>query len=131
MRILIDSHVFVWAKCAPEHLGHAARAALIDPANEVFVSVATAWELWLKHARTPMTELAPVLNAGAPGFLQAARESGLELLHITIDHAAAAAAALPLAHRDRMFAGQSIAERIVMTREAAFERYRGVQLLDA
>ena len=51
MRILLDSHVFVWAKCAPENLSHDARATLIDPANDVFVSVASAWELWIKHVR--------------------------------------------------------------------------------
>jgi PIN domain nuclease of toxin-antitoxin system len=134
MRILIDSHVFVWAKCAPEHLGDAARATLIDPAHEVFVSVATAWELWIKHARTPMKELAPVLDAGAHEFVQAARESGLELLDITIDHAAAAAA-LPRVHRDpfdRMIAGQAIAERMaLMTSDPVFARYRGLQVLGA
>jgi PIN domain nuclease of toxin-antitoxin system len=134
MRILLDSHIFVWAKCAPENLGGDARAALIDPANDVFVSVASAWELWIKHARTPLKELAPVLDAGAPGFLHAARESGLELLEITIEHAAAAAA-LPLVHRDpfdRMLAGQAIAERMtLMTTDPVFKRYPAVPLLDA
>jgi PIN domain nuclease of toxin-antitoxin system len=88
MRILLDSHVFVWAKCAPENLSDDARAALIDPANDVFVSVASAWELWIKHARKPMPELASMLDAGAAGFLHAARESGIDLLDITLEHAA-------------------------------------------
>jgi PIN domain nuclease of toxin-antitoxin system len=134
MRILLDSHIFVWAKCAPENLRDEARAALIDPANDVFVSVASAWELWIKHARKPMPELAPLLDYGAPGFLQAARESGMELLDITLDHAAAAAA-LPPVHRDpfdRMILGQSIADRMsVMTSDPVFKRYKGVRLIDA
>ena len=134
MRILLDSHVFVWAKCAPENLSDDARDALIDPANDVFVSVASAWELWIKHLRKPMKELAPVLDSGAPGFLDAARESGLDVLEITLDHAAAAAA-LPLVHRDpfdRMIAGQAIVDRMtVMTSDPVFKRYNGVRVLDA
>jgi PIN domain nuclease of toxin-antitoxin system len=134
MRILVDSHVFVWAKCAPDNLSDGARAALIDPANDVFVSVASAWELWIKHARKPMRELASVLDSGAPGFLHAARESGMELLDITLDHAAAAAA-LPLVHRDpfdRIIAGQAIADRMtVMTSDPMFKRYKGLRVLDA
>ena len=134
MRILVDSHVFVWAKCAPAHLSDGARAALIDPANDVFVSVVSAWELWIKHARKRMRELAPLLDSGAAGFLDAARESGIELLDITLDHAAAAAA-LPAVHRDpfdRMIVGQSIADRmIVMTSDPIFKRYPGVRLIGA
>jgi len=134
VRILLDSHVFVWAKCAPENLSDEARATLIDPANDVFVSVASAWELWIKHARRRMRELAPLLDSGAVGFLDAARESGMELLDITLDHAAAAAA-LPAVHRDpfdRMIVGQSIADRmIVMTSDPVFKGYPGVRLIGA
>ena len=134
MRILLDSHVFVWAKCAPGNLSDGARAALIDPANDVFVSVASAWELWIKHVRKRMRELSPLLDAGAPGFLHAARESGIELLDITLDHVAAAAA-LPPVHRDpfdRMIVGQSVADRLmVMTSDPIFKRYPGVRLIDA
>jgi PIN domain nuclease of toxin-antitoxin system len=134
MRILLDSHVFVWAKCAPENLSDAARATLIDPANDVFVSVASAWELWIKHARKPMRPMTPILDSGAAGFLHAARESGIELLDITIDHAAVAAA-LPPVHRDpfdRMIVGQSIADRMtVMTNDPVLKRYRGVRLMNA
>ena len=133
MRILLDSHVFVWAKCAPENLGDDARAALIDPANDVYVSVATAWELWIKHARKPMKEIALMLDGGASTFLHAARESGIELLDITVEHAAAAAV-LPPVHRDpfdRMLAGQAIIDRMsLMTRDPIFRRYNAVRLID-
>jgi PIN domain nuclease of toxin-antitoxin system len=134
MRILIDSHVLVWAKCAPENLSDEARAALIDPGNDVFVSVASAWELWIKHARKPMSELAPMLNSGAAGFLGAARESGIEVLDITLEHVAMAAA-LPPVHRDpfdRMILGQAIADRLTLvTADPVLKRYEGVQLLKA
>ena len=45
----------------PDQLSDDARAALIEPANDVFVSLASAWELWIKHARKPSKELAPAL----------------------------------------------------------------------
>jgi PIN domain nuclease of toxin-antitoxin system len=132
MRILLDSHVFVWAKSAPQNLGDEARAAIIDPDNEAFISVASAWELWLKHARKPVPGLAPVLDGGAPAFLDAARESGFALLGITLDHAAAAAKLPPL-HRDpfdRMLIAQAIAEKLtIVTADPAFRQYPGVHVL--
>jgi PIN domain nuclease of toxin-antitoxin system len=134
MRILVDSHVFVWAKCAPENLRDEARAALIDSANDVFVSVASAWELWIKHARKPMRELAPLLDSGASGFLGAARESGIEVLDITLEHVSAAAA-LPPVHRDpfdRVLVGQALTDRMtLMTSDPVLKRYAGLRLLDA
>src|SRR6266478_3512777 len=66
-------------KSAPENLSHEARA-VIDPANDVYVSVASAWELWLKHAKKPIVAVAPVLNGGASSLLKACKESGIALL---------------------------------------------------
>jgi len=134
MRILLDSHAFVWAKSAPENLSDEARVAIIDPDNDVFVSLASAWELWVKHAKKPIVALAPVLDAGAGAFLEAARESGIALLEITLDHAATAAT-LPLVHRDpfdRMLIAQATRERLTLvTRDPVFRRYKGLRVLEA
>jgi PIN domain nuclease of toxin-antitoxin system len=100
----------------------------------VFVSVASAWELWIKHARKPMSELAPLLDSGASGLLGAARESGTEVLDITLEHVAAAAA-LPPVHRDpldRVLVGQALTDRMtLMTSDPVLKRYEGVRLLGA
>ena len=134
MRLLLDSHVFVWSKCAPENLRDEARAALIDSTNDVLVSVASAWELWIKHAKRPIPAFAPVLDNGAAGFLAAARESGMSLLDVTLDHAATASA-LPRLHRDpvdRMLIGQAIADDLTMvTSDPIFKRYKGLRVLEA
>jgi PIN domain nuclease of toxin-antitoxin system len=134
MRLLLDSHVFVWVKCAPENLRDEARAAVIDPTNEVLVSVASAWELWIKHTRKPIAEFASVLDRGAAGFLDAARESGISILDVTLGHAATASA-LPRHHRDpfdRMLIGQAMADGLTMvTSDPAFTRYQGLRRLDA
>jgi PIN domain nuclease of toxin-antitoxin system len=132
VRILLDSHIFVWAKSAPENLTEEARAAIIDPANEVFISVASAWELWLKHAKKPIAAIAPILNRGVASFLKAARESQIALLEIRLEHAAAAAA-LPRIHRDpfdRMLIAQAIVEDLTaVTNDPVFRRYQRLKLL--
>ena len=134
MRLLLDSHVFVWAKSAPDNLSEKARAAIIDPGNEVFLSLASAWELWIKHAKKPIAALAPALDSGAVSFFKAAQESGISLLDITLEHAAAAAR-LPSVHRDpfdRMLIAQAIAERLtVVTADAVFQRYQRLRVLKA
>jgi PIN domain nuclease of toxin-antitoxin system len=134
MRLLLDSHAFVWAKSAPEHLTEESRAAIIDQRNEVFVSVASAWELWIKHARKPLTGIAPALDAGATGFLKCAQESGIAVLDITLGHAARAAVLPPL-HRDpfdRLMIAQALIEHlVVVTRDPVFRRYKGLRVLDA
>jgi len=133
MRILIDSHVFVWVKSVPENLNDQARAAIIDPDNEVFVSIASAWELWLKHAKKPIVACAPILDSGATAFLDAAQQSGIALLEITLEHAAKAAT-LPPIHRDpfdRMLIAQAITERLTLvTGDPVFRRYKGLRLLE-
>src|SRR5438046_1841750 len=125
MRILMDSHVFVWAKSAPKNLRDETLAAIIDPDNEAFVSVATAWELWIKHAKKPILTIAAALNSGT-GFRDAALESGIALLEIKLEHAAMAAA-LPAIHRDpfdRMLIAQAIAEQMtIVTNDTVFKRY--------
>jgi len=50
VKLVLDSHAFLWAIMAPEKLGRKARAALSDPGNEAHVSAVTFWELSLKHS---------------------------------------------------------------------------------
>lgn len=55
MRLLLDSHVVLWAMSSPEQLRDSTRRAIISPENEVFVSAATLWELRLKVAKGKLT----------------------------------------------------------------------------
>jgi PIN domain nuclease of toxin-antitoxin system len=48
VRILLDTHAFLWFVAGDASLSAAARAAIEDPANDVFVSVASAWEIAIK-----------------------------------------------------------------------------------
>ncbi|HUR53061.1 MAG TPA: type II toxin-antitoxin system VapC family toxin [Gemmataceae bacterium] len=49
MRILLDTHVFLWYIAADGNLPASFKAATQDPANEVFLSVASVWEAVIKH----------------------------------------------------------------------------------
>lgn len=45
MRLLLDTHVLIWALAEPDKLSAKARAALVQADNEIFVSAATGWSL--------------------------------------------------------------------------------------
>jgi PIN domain nuclease of toxin-antitoxin system len=48
VRILLDTHVLIWALDDPTQLSTAATTALQDPANDLLLSAATVWELAIK-----------------------------------------------------------------------------------
>lgn len=93
MRLLLDTHVALWAVTGSERLPTRA-ASLILGADEVYVSAATVWEIAIKHAlgRGEM----PVSAAQA---LQAFDDSGYRMLPIQASHAARVES-LPLLHAD-------------------------------
>ena len=49
MKLLLDTHVLLWAAGQPEQLSVAARALLEDPGNELVFSSASLWEITIKH----------------------------------------------------------------------------------
>jgi PIN domain nuclease of toxin-antitoxin system len=58
MRLLLDTHVFLWYISADAQLPVAFRDAIRDPANEVYLSVASVWEAVIKYAlgKLPLPE---------------------------------------------------------------------------
>lgn len=48
MKLLADTHTLLWAIGAPDRLGHRARKALGDPANQLSFSIASLWEIAIK-----------------------------------------------------------------------------------
>jgi PIN domain nuclease of toxin-antitoxin system len=51
MRLLLDTHILLWALGAPERLSAATRMLVEDPANEVLFSAASIWEIAIKASR--------------------------------------------------------------------------------
>ena len=50
MKLLLDTHVLLWSASDPGRLGAAARSAIEDGANDVRVSVVSAWEIAIKQS---------------------------------------------------------------------------------
>lgn len=48
MKLLLDTHVFIWCNTADRRLDPI-QPALADPANEIFVSAVSAWEIAVKR----------------------------------------------------------------------------------
>jgi PIN domain nuclease of toxin-antitoxin system len=48
MKLLLDTHAFIWFDSSPSELGPAAVAACRDPGNELILSVASVWEIQIK-----------------------------------------------------------------------------------
>ena len=49
MRLLLDTHTFLWLDGSPERLSPAALAACEGPTNQLYFSVVSAWEIHIKH----------------------------------------------------------------------------------
>ena len=127
MRLLLDTHAFIWWMTTDERLSQIARRAIADEANVILVSAASAWEVATKH------RLGKLLGADeiAPDIAGAIADQDFEELPITVADAARAGA-LPGHHRDpfdRMLIAQAQARNLVLiSNEPLFDRY-GVRRL--
>ena len=122
MRLLLDTQVFLWSIAEPERLSPAARKAIEDGANAVFVSAASAWEIAIKVG------LGRLKIPGDPvRFVpdQIARNA-FQPLSITVEHALAVQA-LADHHRDpfdRLLVAQAGAERLaIVSADRALRAY--------
>ncbi len=95
MKLLLDTHVWLWMALAPQHLGDDSRSMLADRDNALFFSIASAWEIVVKSARGKLE-----LPMDAPTYLRSrVARSGAELLNLSLDHLFALSS-LPEHHRD-------------------------------
>jgi PIN domain nuclease of toxin-antitoxin system len=95
VRLLLDTHVWLWMLSAPERLNATTQSALTDEANELWLSVASAWEVAIKHARGKL----PLPDTVSDLVILSGDRFGMQLLPIRLPHALAAAA-LPPYHND-------------------------------
>lgn len=126
MRLLLDTHVWLWWLGDDRRLGRPARQALGNPWNEVYVSAASAWEIAIKAAlgkvRVGKADLEGEIAAN--GFLE---------IEVRTRHALRAGGLGPI-HEDpfdRMLVAQAQVENLtVVTADPVFERY-GIAVLEA
>ena len=120
MRLLLDTHVFVWAAIAEERLTERVRGLLMDPDNTLLLSACCAYEIEFKRSRDPVLGRLPL------DLISAAAEHRFDWLAVTPAHAGAAGK-LPRFHGDpfdRLLIAQAIAENApLVTVDARIERY--------
>lgn len=107
MRILLDTHILLWALAEPKKLSRETRARLKDPEAEVLFSAASIWEVAIK-AQLGRTSF----SARPLEIAEAAKASGFSELPVRAE-AAALVAELPMHHRDpfdRLLIAQAMAE---------------------
>lgn len=95
MRLLLDTHVFLWLIVGDERLKGSHEATLRDPANEVFLSVVSVWEIMIKHALGRL----PLSSPPAVYFATQRQRHGIASLALD-EPSIAQLASLPDIHRD-------------------------------
>jgi PIN domain nuclease of toxin-antitoxin system len=122
MKLLLDTHVFLWWNEAHPRLSRRVRQLLSDPANSLYLSVASAWEMTLK-VQSGKLGLPAATAVYIPARLN---HYGMETLPVTLEHVLAAGT-LPTHHRDpfdRMLVAQGQVERLpIVTHDPQVGKY--------
>ncbi len=108
MRLLLDTHVAIWALASPELIGESIRGLIAEPANGIHVSAVSIWEIAIKFSLGKRSA-PPFSGRQAIGYF---RQAGYRLLPITPEHAAATGE-LPMLHADpfdRLLVAQALCE---------------------
>lgn len=112
MRLLLDTHAFLWWITDDPHLSDRARALIGEGGNEVFLSAASAWELVVKASLRRVETVQP-LERFVPDQLE---RNGFQALPVLLRHALALPDLPPL-HRDpfdRMLVAQALTEEMTL-----------------
>jgi PIN domain nuclease of toxin-antitoxin system len=122
MRLLLDTHAFLWWVQDARELSRKARAAIADPENECRLSLVSCWEMAIKHSLGKL-KLPTAIETFIPEQVAANRFSqmGIEFRHVT------RVAALAFHHRDpfdRLLAAQALEEGLALvSSDAVFRKY--------
>jgi PIN domain nuclease of toxin-antitoxin system len=121
MNLLLDTHIALWAIADHPKLSAQARALILAPKSTVWVSVASVWEIAIKHslARGDM----PLSSLDAVNYFQAA---GYRILPVEAEHVVAVEE-LPPHHQDpfdRLLVAQALTEPMrLLTHDSTVARY--------
>jgi PIN domain nuclease of toxin-antitoxin system len=122
MNLLLDTHAFLWFVGGSDALSADARAAIEDPDNSSFLSMASAWELSIKSSLGKIEFVEP-FESFLPEQLTI---NGFDLFNIDWRHVAQVHS-LPYHHRDpfdRLLVAQALVENMpVVSKETGFDAY--------
>lgn len=122
MKILLDTHIFIWMVISPQRLSPNLYAAIVDPANLIALSIASMWEMQIKYQSGKL-----VLPASVPDFVTTQlKVNDIQTLTVLNEHIWALDT-LPLHHRDpfdRLLIAQAIVEGYTFaSADGIFEQY--------
>lgn len=121
MRLLIDTHVFIWSFQNTKRLSKKAAIELTNPENEFFVSIVSVWEMQIKIMLDKMDLGGPLTE-----IISEQRSNGIRILDLNLSHALQLEK-LPSEHRDpfdRMLISQAIVEDMTLvTADKRFKEY--------
>ena len=122
MRLLLDTHTFLWFVTDDSLLSPSAKSLIGDSTNEILVSPASYWEVAIKVSLGKYPLQVPFEQF----FIEGIEGNDFSILPIGIQHATVLAT-LPMHHKDpfdRMIVAQAIAESVpVLSIDAAFDPY--------
>ena len=123
MKLLLDTHLLLWAAGQPKRLSPAALKLIDSPANELFFSAASIWEVAIKR-RLGRSDFQADPRLLRRGLL----DNGYSELPILSDHVVAIDS-LPLLHKDpfdRLLVAQASVEGIsLLTTDSVMAQYPG------
>ena len=122
MSLLLDTHSFLWFIAGSSKLSRRARLAIENPETELYLSIASLWEMAIKislgklHLGEPFGELVPAQLS----------QNGISLLQISVEHTAGVIQ-LPFHHRDpfdRLIIAQAQSENLpIISTDSVFDAY--------
>lgn len=126
MRILLDTHIVIWHLEGDLKLVPALRKAISDPENEIFISIATFWDISIKSSLSKLS-----LSMSLEDLVSVIEQSKAAILPISTRHALGVSK-LPFHHRDpfdRMLIAQALSDNLsIVSSDRSFAAY-GVELL--
>lgn len=122
MKLLLDTHAFLWFILGDAQLSDGAQSLVADPANDPLLSPASYWEIAIKISLGKYT-----LAEDFAEFMESQiRENDFTVLPITVEHAAVIAK-LPFHHRDpfdRLLIAQAMTENVpVLSADEVLDLY--------
>ena len=121
MKVLLDTHTFIWWDSDPSKLSSQVLALLQDPETTVLFSVVSVWEMLIKQQLGKLT-----LRMSLLALIAQQQANGIQILPITLDHVLAVES-LPSPHKDlfdRLLVAQSNVEGAVLVSvDSVFAQY--------
>lgn len=122
MKLLFDTHAFIWWDSEPEKLSHQVLKSCQDKENTLFLSVASAWEMQIKLQLGKLKLTLPLAQI----IESQTQANGIQVLPIALPHVLALDQ-LPSHHKDpfdRLLIAQAIVEdAVLVSADPIFHKY--------